>query len=158
TETGLPQPHDLSFPDYKDYRADTAVFASLAAFTSRIVEVNSDLGADRIWVDDATANYFSVLGLRAMLGHTFAPGDDDGVLSHPQIVLTYKGWKTRFAGDSSIVGRVIRINDHPVTVIGVMPPDFHGVRPILDLDGVACLNQLWPTYQRELENRASIEV
>jgi predicted permease len=158
TEKEIPQPHDLSFPDFRDYRADTAVFQSLAAYTSRIVNLGTDRGADRIWVDDATANYFALLGLRPMLGRTFAPDDGDGVLAHPDIVLTYKGWQTHFAGDSSVVGRVLRINDHPVTVIGVMPPEFHGVRPIVDIDAVACLNQIWPAYGAVLEDRSAITV
>ena len=119
TEERLPQPHDLSFPDFRDYRADTTVFASLAAYSSRVVELDTDRGADRIWIDDATANYFSTLGLRPLLGRTFEPGEDRGALAHPVIVLTYKAWQAQFAGDSAVVGRTIKINGHPVTVIGV---------------------------------------
>jgi predicted permease len=155
TDENLAMPHQLSYPDFRDYRSDTAVFSGLAAYTTRPVELNSSRGADRLFVDDVTANFFSVLGLPAFLGRTFARGEDEGALSHPTIVLTYKGWKAHFAGDSSVVGRVIRINDHPVTVIGVMPPEFHGVRPIVDIDGVTCFNQVWPSYGLDLENRAS---
>jgi predicted permease len=158
TEKNLPQPHDLSFPDFRDFRADTSVFASLAAYTSRVVELETDRGADRLWIDDATANYFAVLGLRPLLGRTFAPGDDRGVLSQPTIVLTHKAWQAHFAGDSGVVGRVIRLNGHPVTVIGVMPKEFHGVRPIMDIDGVAPLNQVWPAYGNTLEDRGTIAV
>ena len=156
TDNDIAIPHELSYPDFRDYRADTSLFASLAAYTTRTVELNTDRGAERLWIDDATANYFSVLGLTSMLGRTFAPGDDDGVLAHPYIVLTYKAWRKHFGGDSGVVGRVIRINDHPVTVIGVMPPEFHGVRPIVDIDGVTCINQVWPAYGSNLENRGSI--
>jgi predicted permease len=156
TDKDITLPHELSYPDFRDFRADTAVFASLAAYTTRTVELNTERGAERLWVDDGTANYFSVLGLTSLLGRTFAPGEDDGVLAHPYIVLTYKAWQKYFAGDSGIVGRVIRVNDHPVTVLGVMPPEFHGVRPIVDIDGVTCINQVWPTYGTDLENRGSI--
>ena len=115
TEENIPQPHVLSFPDFRDYRADTAVFQSLAAYTSRVVELNGDRGADRIWIDEVTANYFSVLGLRPMLGRTFEPNEDRGVLSQPTIVLTYKGWQSRFAGDSSVVRRrLLRRDGYPV--------------------------------------------
>ncbi|HEX6052422.1 MAG TPA: ABC transporter permease [Gemmatimonadaceae bacterium] len=158
TEDRMAQPHDLSFPDFRDFRADTAVFASLAAYTSRVVELRTDRGADRIWIDDATANYFAVLGLRPLLGRTFEPGEDRGALAHPTIVLTYKGWQAYFAGDSGVIGRVISINDHPVTVIGVMPPAFHGVRPLVDIDGVAPIDQVPPVYGAVLENRASTAV
>src|ERR1051326_7347702 len=158
TDHAIPLPHDLNFPDFEFYRADTATFSALVAYTSRIAELATDHGADRIFIDESTANYFSVLGLDAMLGRTFAPGDDQGVLAHPSIVLTYHGWSTRFGSDSSIVGRVIRINDHPVTVIGVMPPEFHGVRPLLDIDGVAPLRQIWPVDEKMFQDRAALAV
>ncbi|HKW47470.1 MAG TPA: ABC transporter permease [Gemmatimonadaceae bacterium] len=154
TDKDIPQPHDLSYADARDYRSDTAVFADLAIYTTRTIELNSERGVERLWVDEGSANYFSVLGLRPLLGRTFATGEDAGVMSHPLIVLTYKAWQARFAGDSSVVGRVIRVNDHPVTVIGVMPPEFHGVRPLLDLDGVICVNQVWPATAN-LDDRAS---
>lgn len=158
TDKEIPQPHDLSFPDFRDFRADTVVFQSLAAYSSRIVDLATDRGADRLWLDDATANYFAVLGLQPMLGQTFAPDDDDGILAHPALVLTYKGWQTHFAGDSGVVGRVVRINEHPMTVIGVLPPAFHGVRAIVDIDAVAPLNQVWPAAGAALEKRGSIQV
>ena len=156
TDRAIPLPHDLSFPDYEFYRADTATFSALVAYTSRIAELATDHGADRIFIDEGTSNYFSVLGLDAMLGRTFAPGDDEGVLAHPSIVLSYHAWTTRFGGDSSIIGRVIRINDHPVTVIGVTPPEFHGVRQLLDIDGVAPLRQIWPVDEKMFEDRAAL--
>ena len=155
TEERLPQPHELSYPDFRDYRADTTVFASLVGYTSRVVELKTDRGADRIRIDDATANYFEVLGLRPMLGRTFDPDEDRGTLAHPIIVLTYKGWQAHFAGDSGVIGRAITINGHPVTVIGVTGPEFHGVRPLVDMDGVVPMDQVWPAYGAELENRAS---
>jgi len=158
TEKDLPQPHDLSYPDFRDYRADTAIFDALGAYTSRIVELETDRGTDQLWIDDATANYFAILGLAPLIGRTFDPGDDVGEIAHPTIVLTYKAWTNRFASDSQIVGRAIRINGHPVTVIGVMPPEFHGVRPLVDVDGVAPLNQVWPAYGKALEDRGSIAV
>src|SRR5688572_11211822 len=158
TEERLSQPHDVSFPDFRDFRADTAVFASLAAYSSRVVELNTDRGADRIWIDDATANYFSTLGLRPLLGRTFEPDEDRGALAHPVIVLTYTAWQANFAGDSGVVGRVIRINGHPVTVIGVMPPEFHGVRPLVEIAGVAPIEQIPPAYGAMLDDRAATAV
>ena len=158
TEERLQQPHELSFPDFRDFRADTALFASLAAYATRVVELNTDRGADRIWIDDATANYFAVLGLRPILGRTFEPDEDRGALAHPTIVLTYKAWKAYFAGDSAVVGRVVRINNHPVSVIGVMPPEFHGVRPVVAIDGVVPIDQVPPAYGTTLENRAAAGV
>ena len=158
TEPGLTPPHELSFSDYTDFRADTATFASLAAYEARTVELQSDRGAERLLINDGTANYFSTLGLPPMLGRTFAPNDDDGALAHPVIVLSYKAWVAHFDADSSVVGRVIRINERPVTVIGVMPPQFHGVQPIVDIDGVVPMNQIWPAMTTQLADRGVFTV
>jgi predicted permease len=158
TEESITLPHELSFADFRDYRADTAVFQSLAAYSSRVVELSSDRGGDRIWIDDATANYFSVLGLRPILGRTFEPDDDRGVMAHSVMVLTHKGWQSHFAGDSNIVGRVVRINESPVTIIGVTPSEFHGVRPLVDIDAVAPINQIWPARAELWDDRASSAV
>jgi predicted permease len=158
TDADIPLPHVLTYPDFRDFRADTATFASLMAFTSRVATLDNGRGADRLWIDEGTANYFSTLGLRPMLGRTFLPGEDDGVLAHPNLVLTYKAWQSHFGGDSSVIGRVVRINDHPMTIIGVTPPDFHGVLPLVDIDGVVCLNQLWPASPQLLEDRRSFSM
>jgi putative ABC transport system permease protein len=155
TDAELAMPHGVSFPDFRDYRADTTVFASLTAYTTRVVTLATDRGADRLWVDEATANYFSTIGLHAYIGRTFLPDEDDGVLAHPTIVLSYKAWRSHFAADSSVIGRVIRVNDHPMTVIGVTPSEFHGVRPLVDIDGVTCFNQIWPAEGAALEDRRS---
>ena len=158
TDADIPLPHVLTYPDFREYRADTATFASLMAFTSRVATLDNGRGADRLWIDEGTANYFSTLGLRPLLGRTFLPGEDDGVLAHPNLVLTYKSWQAHFGGDSSVIGRVVRINDHPMTVIGVTPPEFHGVLPLIDIDGVAALNQLWPATPQMLEDRRAFSM
>src|SRR4029079_10909790 len=67
----------------------------------------------------------------------------------------YKGWQAHFAGDSGIIGRAITINRHPVTVLGVTGPEVQRVRPLGDMDGVVPIDQVWPAYGAELENRAS---
>jgi putative ABC transport system permease protein len=75
----------------------------------------------------STANLFSVLGVRPMLGRGFAP-EEVGPGRPPVAVLGYDLWKRRFNGDRSVLGREIRLNGAPTTVIGVMGPDFHFVR------------------------------
>jgi predicted permease len=158
TDRATQLPHQLSYPDYKDYRADTATFASLTAYSSRFVDLESNDRSERIYLDDATANYFATLGLAPILGRVFSAGDDEGTLAHPELVLSYKGWITHFSGDSNVIGRVVRINGHPATVIGVMPPRFHGVRPLIDIDAVAPMNQVWPALGAALTDRAAIVV
>src|SRR5262245_35375454 len=54
TEKDIPLPHPFSYPDFLDYRADTATFQSLVAFTSRIFDLDTEHGTERIWLDEGT--------------------------------------------------------------------------------------------------------
>ncbi len=80
----------------------------------------------QVWIEDATGNYFDMLGLQPYLGHFFHASDEHGVNSAPYIVLSYDYWHTHFQDDRSVVGRVVRLNRHPFTILGVAPPNFNG--------------------------------
>ena len=73
-----------------------------------------------------TPEYFSVLGVRPVLGRDFRPEDD--VAGTPRtVILSHDVWRTRFNGDLGIVGHTITLNDFPYLVIGVMPQGFENV-------------------------------
>lgn len=82
---------------------------------------------EEIGVIVSSDNLFRALGVRPMLGRGFAPGET-GPDRQAVVVLGHALWQTRFGSDSGVVGREIRLNDEPYTVIGVMGPDFHFVR------------------------------
>src|SRR5580765_1230262 len=67
-----------------------------------------------------TANYFNALGALPFRGRVFTAGDEAAA------VLDYDYWRRRFNSDESIVGRVLRLNGRPVTIVGVAAPEFHG--------------------------------
>jgi predicted permease len=115
-----------SYPDYLDLRDRNRSFESLIAYN--ITQAGLDTGSDptRAWVDEATGNYFDGLGLKPYLGRFFHSSDEHGPNSAPFIVLTYDFWRTHFQGDPSVIGRVVRLNKFPYTIIGVGPPEFHG--------------------------------
>ncbi|MBB5318271.1 ABC transporter permease [Tunturibacter empetritectus] len=115
-----------SYPDYLDLRDRNHSFETLAAYN--ILEAALDTGNDpsRAWVDEASGNYFDALGLKPYLGRFFHGSDEHGPNSAPYIVLTYDYWHSHFQGDPSVVGRVVRLNKFPYTIIGVGPPEFHG--------------------------------
>jgi putative ABC transport system permease protein len=68
-----------------------------------------------------TANLFPLLGVRPALGHTFAA---DGPEAPAEVLLSDGLWRRRFGADPGVVGRKLVLDDVPVTVAGVMPPDF----------------------------------
>lgn len=115
-----------SYPDYLDLRDRNRSFESLVAYN--ITQAGLDTGSDpsRAWVEEASGNYFDALGLQPYLGRVFHGSDERGPNSAPYIVLTYDFWHSYFQEDRGVVGRVVRLNKHPFTIIGVAPPEFHG--------------------------------
>jgi predicted permease len=115
-----------SYPDYLDLRDRNRSFDGLMAYT--VDEVGLEAGGDptEVWVEEATGNYFEALGLKPYLGSFFHAADEQGAGSAPEIVLSYEYWHTHFQDDRNIVGRVVRLNRHPFTILGVGPKDFNG--------------------------------
>ncbi len=117
-------PLNLSYPTYLDLRSAVPAFQDAAAFTERMVSLNGDGTPIAAWAVHITDNYFSVLAVRATLGRLTRTGDRD----LPVAVLSHAFWKGHFGGDRAVVGKSIRVNGAPFTVIGVAPPGFHGTR------------------------------
>ena len=122
TKSGITQ----SFPNYRDLRDRNKTFSGLVGYRLAPIELESSSGASRIWGLLATGNYFDVLGVRPLMGRFFHPADDQHVGASPYAVLSYNAWRGRFGGDPGIIGKAVRINRLPYTVLGVAPPDFHG--------------------------------
>jgi predicted permease len=78
-----------------------------------------------------TGNYFDALDVHPYLGRFFHASDEHGPNSAPYIVLPYAYWQSRFEGDRGVVGRVVQLNKHPFTILGVAPPEFRGTLAFL---------------------------
>ena len=76
----------------------------------------------------ATASLFDTLGVGAFLGRIFSAADDrrGGGPDGPVTVISHAYWQRRFGGADDVIGRVVRLNDVPYTIVGVMPPRFFG--------------------------------
>ena len=131
---GVDFPLNLSYPDVQDYRQMKAVFSDLIAYTPSPVNFGAEGRPERAWVELVSGNYFSMLGLEAAKGRTFAP--DEGWVPNKDalIVLGYKYWQRRFGGDESVIGRTVQVNQHPFTIIGVAPESYHGAYYFLEPD------------------------
>ena len=116
-----------SYPDYVDLRDRNRSFDSLAAFCPTQVGLDTGNGSARSYGDVVSGNYFDALGLQPYLGRFFHASDEHGANSVPYLVLSYSFWHDHFSDDRGVLGRVVRINKHPFTVVGVTPPDFHGI-------------------------------
>jgi predicted permease len=116
-----------SYPNYLDLRDRNRSFDDLAAF-NMVLGVGLDTGKDPTVANAfaTTGNYFDVLRIQPYLGRFFHASDEHGPNSAPYIVLTYAYWHSRFQDDRGVVGRTVRVNQHPFTIIGVAPPGFVG--------------------------------
>lgn len=115
-------PHQL----FLDLRADQEVFQDLAARSPGEVTLLSEGRSERVQTELVTGSYFRMLGIRPFLGRLFSEEDDKFPDAHPIVILSHAYWQSRLGGDSTIVGRQLRVNARPMMVVGVAPPDFHG--------------------------------
>jgi predicted permease len=115
-----------SFPDYRDLRDRNRTFDELVAYDGAVAGIDTGGDPSSAWVELVTGNYFDGLRLQPYLGRLFHPTDEHGANSAPYIVLTHAYWHSHFNDDPGVVGRVVQVNKHPFTIVGVAPPDFHG--------------------------------
>ena len=96
-------------------------------------QASLDTGKDpsRLWGFEVTGNYFDMLGIQPYVGRLFHASDERGMDSAPEIVLSYGYWHNHFHDDRNVVGQVVRVNNHPYTILGVTPPDFRGIVHLL---------------------------
>ncbi len=115
-----------SYPDFDDFRKLAASKADLVAYTMGSIGLNSSDRTDRIWCETVSANYFTVLGVKPVLGRPFLPEEDLRPGGAPVVVISYGLWSGRFASDPQIIGKVVTLNSHAFTVVGVAPKEFYG--------------------------------
>jgi predicted permease len=115
-----------SYPDYLDLRDRNHSFDGLAAFTFAQAGLDTGDNPAATWLNETSGNYFDALHIRPYLGRVYHSSDEHGPNSAPYIVLTYAYWHTHFRDDRGVVGRVVQVNKHSFTILGVTPPEFHG--------------------------------
>jgi macrolide transport system ATP-binding/permease protein len=115
----------LSYPNFRDIRAQATTFEPILQ-DDVLLAVSDGQEADRAFAILVSGNYFDVLGTRPMLGRAFVKAEDQTPGGAPVLVLSYAYWQRRFGGQASVVGRSVKVNDRPYTIVGVMPADFLG--------------------------------
>src|SRR4051794_36431479 len=117
-----------SYPLFEYFRAHSKSFDAMFGQSSAAMSVRTgNEEAQPAWGQLVTANYFDVLRVRLPLGRGFLPAEDTGEGKHPVAVLSYRYWQKRFSGDPGVIGRVVRLNGQPFTIVGVTPQGFLGV-------------------------------
>jgi predicted permease len=124
----------FSYPNFRDIRAAARTFQPILQDDAAL-SVSDGGDAEMAFAVLVSGNYFDVVGTRPILGRTFVKEEDGTPGGAPVMVISYAFWQRRFGGTPAIVGRSIKVNDHPYTVIGVMPADFLGTSLGLSIDG-----------------------
>jgi putative ABC transport system permease protein len=118
----------VSAPNFWDFERQSRSFESMAIFDSAGRGYNLSASGDKQEAEQVSglrvsASFFSVLGVKPLLGRTFL-GEEETLGRDQEVVLSYGLWKRRYGGDPSLVGRNIRVDGADFTVVGVMPRDF----------------------------------
>ncbi len=115
----------LTGGDYLEWQRQNRTLAATSLFSwTRNRNFSSAGEAEPAEISNTQANFFSTLGVQPLLGRTFAAGEDQAG-KNQVAVLSYAFWQTHFAGQSSVLGQTIQLDDKPYTIVGVMPGWFN---------------------------------
>ena len=123
------------YPLFREFRKDNPSFADLSAFDSwdsfeaQSADNSASPAGAPMKGQLVSVNFFSMLGVDAVLGRTFAADEDTGDGAHPVAVISYATWVQDFARDPHVAGKKLLVKGTPLTVIGVAPMHFSGVNP-----------------------------
>jgi predicted permease len=124
-------PHEvtdyLPYPTFDQLRKQDQVFTGLVAFHGIQLATRRGREPGLAGGQLVSGNYFSVLGVKALVGRTFTSEDDRAPGADPLAVISYRYWENRFGRSPTVVGSSIELNGTPFTIIGVMPPAFFGI-------------------------------
>jgi len=118
---------EVGLHDFLDWRAQQTSFTGLAAFEPTTFSLSGSASGnarpERIDGAFITANLFDLIGAKPARGRSFLPGED--LPGAPRVaILSWQTWKERYGADPQILGRTVRVNAEPATVVGIMPEKF----------------------------------
>ena len=123
---------ESSYPDYLDIKQQNQVFSSIAGYNQNGTVLRGQ-GAPLVLASGVVSdNFFATLGVTPMLGRDFRPGEDQASAPHT-VILSFGFWKKHFGGRQEVIGQAVTLSKDQVTIIGVLPADFH-FAPVGDPD------------------------
>ena len=125
----------VPYPVFEALRTQNATMSEVFAFSANVngFNVQFDGRPHTAASEPVSGNYFNGLGVKTVLGRPILPGDD-AATAPPVAVVSYSFWNSKLGGDESVVGKTIVINNLPLTIVGVAPPEFFGTQPGEDND------------------------
>ena len=108
---------------FLNWQRDNTVFDQMAAMFNDSSILSGEV-PEQIGTASVSPNFFSILGVNAVIGRVFVPAQDGNANSNRAAVLSFEVWQRRFASDPNVLGTQITLDDKPYTVVGVMPREF----------------------------------
>jgi putative ABC transport system permease protein len=128
-DTGETRVRAWGYPAWEQIRQRSHLFQAATAWS--FTRFNLASGGETLFVEGiwADGGFFETLGVEAVLGRTFSTVDDQrgGGPDGPVAVISHAYWRRQFGGVAAVIGRSVRLNGVPFTIVGVTPPDFFGV-------------------------------
>jgi putative ABC transport system permease protein len=127
TSTSRSNVSPVNMADWNDRSRTFEAFGGFAPNVGGMVMTGADGNAETVPRQWVSSGLFDALGVKAIAGRTFLPSDDAKRAN--AVVLSEGFWRTRFNADPSVVGRDIRLDGTPFTVVGIVPKDFQLLSP-----------------------------
>jgi predicted permease len=114
----------IPYPNFRDWRKNNHTFSGMAISRGSTFGLTGTGEALQLNGEFVTSDFFSVLGVRPVLGRTFAPGEDE-IGASPVALISEGLWQRKFASAPDIVGKGMTLDGRGYTIVGVIPADFH---------------------------------
>ena len=121
----------FTWPEVRDVRDGNTVFSAVAAWTMDSFGLEANGATRPVWGWEVSGQYFEVTGIRPFLGRQLERADDGHPGASEAAVLSWPTWKSDFNGDPAVVGKTVRINKRPYTIVGVTPEGFYGTEKFM---------------------------
>ncbi len=123
-----PDYRSSSYPSFLDMRREVTAFSDVVAYGNRGGFISGKGQGEEVSVEVVSPNFFSALGVNAMLGRTFSPQPEQAAAEGHSVVVSYALWQRYFGGDTSLPGKTTLLDGKEFTVVGVTPQEFCGLR------------------------------
>ena len=121
----------FSYPEVRDVRDNNTVFSAVAPWAIDNFGLEADGTTQPVWGYEVGGQYFDAVAIKPFLGRLLQRSDDDHPGASEAAVLSWPAWKSYFNSDPNVVGKTVRLNKHPYTIVGVTPEGFYGTEKFL---------------------------
>lgn len=134
---------NVSMADLSDFVAHAGVFTGALVFMPTPVSLEVERQAEWTNAQIISANAFDLLGVKPILGRAFLPEEDRKPGGNPVAIISERLWRRRFASDPGVIGRMVDLNRHSFTIVGVAPATFVGTMAPTITDVWAPASMIW---------------